>query len=82
MRTDHYADFQFAMFTGSSAKSFLKSKKPASADSPGKVKASDNVGSSRSPRGKVSKHALVKKGKPDRSKGKGGREVCCVNVCY
>lgn len=64
--------------TGSSAKtkSFLKSKKPVSADSPGKVKVSENLGSSRSPRGKLTKHALVKKSKPDRGKVKAGREVC------
>ncbi|KAL8611463.1 hypothetical protein ACOMHN_014518 [Nucella lapillus] len=56
----------------STSKIFLKSKKPVSADSSGKVQALDSP--SRSPRGKLAKHALVKKNKPDRSKGKGGRE--------
>ena len=79
--TTHYFDLIhdfFLLQIGSQTKSFLKSKKPASADSSGKVKPSDNLGSSKSPRGKLSKHSVVKKGKPDRSKGKAGRDVCSV----
>ncbi|XP_070189405.1 centrosomal protein of 162 kDa-like [Littorina saxatilis] len=59
--------------TSGSGKSFMKSKK-VSGDSSGKVKASDAPGSSRSPRGKISKQSLMKKGKVDRGKGKGGKE--------
>ncbi|XP_076466484.1 centrosomal protein of 162 kDa-like [Babylonia areolata] len=59
---------------GSTTKSFLKSKKPVSADSSGRMKASESPTSSRSPRGKLAKHAIVKKTKPDRNKSKGGRE--------
>ncbi|KAK7497270.1 hypothetical protein BaRGS_00011564 [Batillaria attramentaria] len=56
-----------------STKSFLKSKKTVPSDSSHKGK-SENGSLSRSPKGKMAKHAIVKKGKTGVNKTKGGRD--------
>lgn len=55
-------------------KSFLKNKK-ATPDSPSKGKASESGSLTRSPRGKLAKHGVAKKGKADRNKNRGSKDV-------
>lgn len=67
----------YVILGASAKKSFLKSSKPLSSETPSKIKLSENVGgTAKLPKGAMVK-GIGKSGKTDKTKSKGGKEVRC-----